>query len=339
MEAAVFDAPFALRLEERPTPLPTRGEVQVAVDAAGLCAGDLYIYLGKNPYVSYPRIGGHEIAGRVSALGPDTIGPALGTPVVVEPFIGCGHCFPCRVQKPNCCANLQIIGVHREGGFAESVTAPVDRLHVIPDGMTPFLASFVEPVAIGVQACRRGEVTAVDTVLILGAGPIGLAIAEVALARGAKVYITDIARDRLDIAAQLGAVPLEAGGGLPQEVMRLTGGEGMPVVIEATGNVKAMEQTAGLVAAGGRIVVVGLVGQGVPVSWPGLDLTRKEMTILGSRASTGCFPESLDLLARGAIRYPDIATGFRLSEAPSVFADLAQNTSALHKAVFLKELG
>ena len=337
MDAAVFDAPFALRLASQPRPAPGKGEALIEVDAAGLCAGDLYIYLGKNPYVSYPRIGGHEIAGRVVALGPDTDGPAIGTAVVVEPFIGCGRCYPCRVGKPNCCAELRIIGVHREGGFADELTAPVSHLHAVPEALTPFEASFAEPVAIGVQACRRGAVTAADTVLILGAGPIGLAILEVARAHGAKVLITDLARERLDTAARLGATPLEAGDGLFPEVMRLTGNEGMPVVIEATGRAPAMEQTADLVAAGGRIVIVGLVGQGTAVSWPGLDLTRKEMTIVGSRASTGCFPDSLDLLARGAIRYPEIASGFALKEAPRIFADLARNPSTLHKAVFLRE--
>jgi L-gulonate 5-dehydrogenase len=337
MHAAIFDAPFELALGARERPSPRPGEALVAVDAAGLCAGDLYIYLGRNPYVSYPRIGGHEIAGRVAALGPDTDGPAPGTRVVVEPFIGCGACYPCRVGKPNCCAELSIIGVHRDGGFADYVTAPVDRLHPVPVGLSAFEASFAEPVAIGVQACRRGAVTADDTVLILGAGPIGLALVEVARARGAAVYITDIVAERLATAADLGATPIPAGGGLLDAVMRLTGGEGMPVVIEATGNVKAMEQTVDIVAAGGRIVIVGLVKQGLTVAFPGLDLTRKEMTIVGSRASTGCFPESLDLIARGAIRYPRIATGFALAEAPAVFRRLADDPSSLHKAVFVKE--
>jgi L-gulonate 5-dehydrogenase len=208
----------------------------------------------------------------------------------------------------------------------------------VPDGLSAFKASFAEPVAIGVQACRRGQVTADDTVLILGAGPIGLAIVEVTRVRGAKAYITDIVEDRLHTAADLGAIPISAGESLLDSVMRITNGEGMPVVIEATGNVKAMESTVDLVAAGGRIVIVGLVKQGTTVSLPGLDLTRKEMTIVGSRASTGCFPDSLALLASGAIRYPDIATPFALASAPKVFADLAEDPSRLHKAVFTREI-
>lgn len=338
MQAAIFDAPFQLKMAETAKPEPVTGEALVRVAAAGLCAGDLYIYLGKNPYVSFPRVGGHEIAGVVEALGPDTVGPKLGARVVVEPFIGCGTCYPCRAGKPNCCANLRIIGVHRDGGFADFVVAPIDKLIPIPDGMNFYDASFAEPVAIGVQACRRGQVAAGDVVLILGAGPIGLALVEVARARGAKAYITDITKERLATAEELGATPIAAGEGLIDRVLEITNGEGMPVVIEATGSVTAMEQTADLVAAGGRVVIVGLVKKGTPVSFPGLDFTRKEMTIVGSRASTGCFPESLDLIGAGKIRYPHIGSRLDLKQSPEVFARLAENPGALHKAVFVGEL-
>lgn len=338
MRAAVFDAPFAIRMADAPRPEPGPGEALVRVTAAGLCAGDLYIYTGKNPYVSYPRIGCHEIAGVVEAYGPGASGPAPGSRVVVDPFIGCGACYPCRIGKRNCCAKLSIVGVHREGGFADFVTAPAGNLNPVPDSLSDFEAAFAEPVAIGVQGCRRGMVSADDTVLVLGAGPIGLAIVEVARARGAKVYATDISAERLSTAADLGATPVEGGPGLLDRVLDLTtDGEGMPVVMEATGVAAVMEQTIDLVAAGGRIVILGLVRQGTGVTFPGLDLTRKEATILGSRASVDCFPEALDLLASGAIRYPRIASAFPLTEAPAVFAKLADNPMALHKAVFVPE--
>ena len=337
MRAAIFDAPFAIGMVEAPKPTPAPGEVLVKVAAAGLCAGDLYIYTGKNPYVSYPRIGCHEIAGRVAGYGDGASGPPVGTRVVVDPFIGCGTCYPCRVGKRNCCANLAIIGIHREGGFAEYVTAPAQNLNLVPDALDDFTAAFAEPVAIGVQGCRRGMVTASDTVLVLGAGPIGLAVVEVARTIGATVYATDLSDERLATAANLGAIPVEGGEGLLERVLTLTNGEGMPVVVEATGAPAAMEQTIDLVAAGGRIVILGLVKKGLGISFPGLDFTRKEVTILGSRASLDCFPEALSLLASGRIRYPTIASRFRLDQAPAVFAQLAENPMALHKAVFLLE--
>lgn len=337
MRAAIFDEPFSLRLTDAPKPIPGKGEVLVRVKAAGLCAGDLYIYTGKNPYVTYPRIGCHEIAGVVEAYGPDTSGPATGTRVVIDPFIGCGHCYPCRIGKRNCCANLTIVGVHREGGFADFVTAPVQNLNIVPDNLTDFEAAFAEPVAIGVQGCRRGMVTSDDMVLVLGAGPIGLAIVEVACAIGAKVYATDLSPERLSTAADLGATPIAGGAGLLERVLEITNGEGMPVVMEATGVAPVMEQTIDLVAAGGRIVILGLLKKGAGVTFPGLDFTRKEVTILGSRASVDCFPEALALLASGKIHYPKIASSFALTEAPAVFQKLADNPMALHKAVFVSE--
>lgn len=339
MQALVFDAARALRLEERAPPEPGHGEALVRVAAVGLCAGDLYIYQGKNPYVSYPRVGGHEIAGRVEALGPGAEGPPPGTLVCVEPFIGCGRCYACRIGKPNCCVRLQIVGVHREGGFAGFVAAPADRLHPVPEGLPPTLASFAEPVAIGVQAARRGAVTADDRVLVLGCGPIGLAAIEVMRARGAEVLATDLSPRRLATAADLGATPLPPSDDLPGRVRALTDGDGVPVVVEATGSPAAMAMTIDLVAAGGRVVILGLVGQGTMVAFPGLDFTRKEVTFLGSRASAGCFPEALDLIARGAVRYPRVATEFPLREAPGVFRAIDEQPEALHKAVFLPEAG
>ena len=325
MQAAVFREPFALALENRPVPQPGPGEALVEVSAAGLCAGDFYIYLGKNPYVSYPRIGGHEIAGRIAGMGPHTSGPPIGARVVVDPFLGCGACYPCRIGKRNCCANLRILGIHQEGGFAGFLCAPVAQLHPIPGGVSDFEASFAEPVAIGVQACRRASVGAGDTVLVLGAGPIGLAIIEVARAHGAACYVTDTNAERAATAQSLGASVLPAGAELLPAVLEATKNEGMPVVMEATGAGKVMEQTIDLVAAGGRIVIVGLVARGTGVTLPGLDLTRKEVTLLGSRASVDCFPEALQLIASGHIQYSRLATRFALAQAPGVFQRLADN--------------
>lgn len=336
MRAAVFDAPFSVQVRQQSVQQPKPGEALIRVGATGVCAGDLYIYLGKNPYASYPRVGGHEIAGTVVGLGPDTNGPAIGSGVVVEPFIGCGTCYPCRIGKPNCCANLRIVGIHCDGGFAEHLCAPVQNLHAIPPGLAMVDAAFAEPLAIGIQTCRRGNVSQGDRVLVLGAGPIGLAILEVARSYGAEVWITDINRRRLETAVQFGASPVPAEA-LQEEILKLTNGEGVPVVIEATGSTAVMSQTIDLVAAGGRIVIVGLAKQGETASFPALDFTRKEVTLHGSRASADCFPEALRLLAGGGIRYTSLATRLSLEQAPEAFAALARDTSAYSKAVFVLE--
>jgi L-gulonate 5-dehydrogenase len=335
MQAVIFDAPQTMHIGPWQTPVARLGEVLVATQAIGICAGDMYIYQGRNPYAQYPIIGGHEIAGTVVELGAGVSGFVPGDLVVVEPFLGCGTCYPCRVGKPNCCANLQIIGVHRAGGFAEYVTAPMQNIHAVPPGLSALWASFAEPIAIAVQACRRGQVSAGEQLLILGCGPIGLALIEVARAYGASVFATDVDAARTAFAAQLGATILPAGDTLLAEVLEQTNGEGMPVIIEATGNSSVMEQTVDLVAAGGRIVIVGLVKQGIGVTMPGLDFTRKEITIVGSRASVNCFPEALRLLMSGMITYPRVATEFNLWNAAHVFADLHANPGNIHKGVFV----
>jgi 2-desacetyl-2-hydroxyethyl bacteriochlorophyllide A dehydrogenase len=337
MRAAIMHAPHEMSVGQWETPRVGAGEIMVSVAAAGVCAGDMYFYLGKNPYAVYPQICGHEIAGVVRELGEGVTGPEPGSSVVVEPFLGCGKCYPCRVGKSNCCDKLRIIGVHQPGGYADFVVAPATHVHVVPPGLNLFEATFAEPVAIGVQATRRGAVQAGEDVLILGCGPIGLALVEVVQALGARPIVTDVLPDRLATAAQFGAETLPADDRLLATILERTNGEGMPVVIEATGNPKAMEQTVDLVAAGGRIVIVGLVKQGVNVAFPGLDFTRKEMTIVGSRASVNCFPEALQLLAEGKIRYPKIATALSLWDAPTVFADLAEHPGKLHKAVLVHE--
>lgn len=324
MKAAIFDGPKAMHVGDWKTPTPGPDEVMVAVKAAGICAGDMYIFQGKNPYAKYPVIGGHEICGEVD-----------GKLVVVEPFVGCGKCYPCRIGKSNCCANLKVLGVHCDGGYAAFMVAPRNRIHPVPAGLSPTWASFAEPVAIGVQAFRRGDVRAGELILILGAGPIGLALIEVAKAKGARPVVTDVLDSRLEFARELGAEALKADQQLLQNVMDLTNGEGAPVVIEATGNAKAIESTVDLVAAGGRIVILGLVKKGTTVNFPGLDFTRKEMTVVGSRASVNCFPESLELLATGRIHYPKVASEFSLWDAPKVFGKLDADPGAVHKGVLV----
>ena len=334
MQAIIMDAPGAMRVGEWPTPSPSAGEVVVRVEAAGICVGDAHIYNGKSPYAKFPVVGGHEIAGAIEALGSGVSGFEIGARVVVEPFLGCGKCYACGVGKSNCCKYLQIIGVTRPGGFAQFVLAPSTHVHLVPKGLSAFEASFAEPVSIGLQACRRADLRAGEKVLILGCGPIGLALIEVARARGAQVLAADVQPARREFAASLGAQVLDGAELLPT-IMECTDGEGMPVVIEATGVPGVMEQAVEMVASGGRVVIVGLAKRGEGVTLPGLDFTRKELTLLGSRTSVDCFPEALQLLADGHITYPRVATPLSLWDAPRIFAQMAREPGTMHKGVLL----
>lgn len=335
MQAVIVDAPFQMKVGAWQTPELGKGEVFISTQAVGICAGDLYFYVGKNPYARYPQVCGHEIAGKVRDVGEGVEGFKPGDCIVVEPFVACGSCYPCSIGKPNCCRRLEIIGVHRPGGFAEYLVAPASNVHKIPSELPLRDAAFAEPVAIGLQACRRGSVKKAELVVVMGCGPIGLAIIDVARSLGANVMATDVLPERLEAASRLGVKTLSASERLRSAILDETNGEGAPVVIEATGNPKAIEHATELVAAGGRMVVVGLIAQGVGVTLPGLDLTRKEMTILGSRASANCFPESLKLLAQGKVSYPRVATEFSLWDAPKIFANMATNPRKFLKGILL----
>jgi L-gulonate 5-dehydrogenase len=335
MKALVLDAPQQLKVGDWPAPQCGPGDVLIRPIAAGICAGDLQHYAGRNPYTKYPLVCGHEVCGEVAQAGEEVKRFKRGDLVVIEPVVGCGYCYSCRHGKPNCCMNFCLIGLHRPGGYAELCIAPEPNVHAVPAGLDPVIASFAEPLAIGLHACRRGEVVAGEYCLILGAGPIGLAILEVARLRGARVVITDINEERLAFARELGAETLKADDSLLPTVLEQTNNEGADVVIEATGNPKAVESTINLVAPGARVVIVGLVKKGVGITLPGLDFTRKEVNLLGSRNSVNCFPEAIALLACGAVKYPRVATRIPMWDGVPVFARLHENPAAMHQAVLV----
>jgi len=337
MKAVIIDVPKKMRVGEIPRPDPTEHEVSVKIAAAGVCAGDLHIYNGKSPYAIYPCVGGHEMAGTIDQVGSSVNSFKVGQRVAIDPFVGCGKCYPCRIGKYNCCANLHILGVHSQGGFAEYLCVPANKLYLVPDDLPLHVAAFAEPIAIGIQACNRAEVTSADTVLIMGCGPIGMVTIEVAINRGARVIAADINEQRLRIAAQMGAEVLISDNNIVRKIHELTNNEGAAVVIEATGVKQVMEQMVELVAAGGRIVIVGLVPAGVGVTFPGLDFTRKELTILGSRTNRNCFPEALELLNSKKIVFPTLAKSFSLWDSPGLFNRLAENPGLYHKAVLLND--
>ena len=333
MKALVLEGIRQMKLGEWPAPKCGPTDVILRPIAVGICAGDMQHYLGRNPYTKYPLIGGHEICGAVTEVGPQVTRVKRGDLVVVEPVVGCGQCYACRHGKPNCCMNFCLIGLHWPGGFAELCLAPEQNIHRIPAGLDPVAASFAEPLTIGIHACRRGEVKAGEYCLILGAGPIGLAILEVAQHRGARVVITDINPDRLAFARELGAETIKADDKVLEAVLSETNNEGADIVIEAAGTAATIQAAIDLVAPGARVVIVGLPKQNVSLN--GFDFTRKEVNILGSRNSVNAFPEAIALLAGGAIRYPKVATRIPMWDGVPVFAKLDENPAAMHKGVLM----
>jgi L-gulonate 5-dehydrogenase len=325
MRAAVTRGPFDVVVEEAPAPTPGAGEALVRVERVGICGSDLSLYKGTHPYRSYPRIQGHEASGVVVAFGNGSDGRlSVGDRVAVEPLLPCGECYPCRIGRRNCCTRLRVIGAHVDGMFRELVALPLFTLYPAGD-LEPDLAALAEPVSIAVQAVARGEVTAADRVLVMGAGPIGTGICLAAVDRGARVTVVDKIPTRLAIARAFGAERTVNADDedVAAAAQSWTEGDGPSVVVDAVGAPAVIRRCCELVASAGRVVVVGLSEQ--EVNLPILDFTRKEMTILGSRNNAGRFGEAVDLVRRHKDRIGSMITHryplSRFSEAIRFAAD------------------
>ena len=197
MKAVVVEKPGSIAVVERDIPEITENQVLVKVKAAGICGSDVHIFHGKNAFATYPRVVGHEFVGEVVKVGSQTENIAVGDRVAVDPVVSCGHCYACRIGRHNVCSSLQVMGVHRDGGFQEYVAADYRQAYKLPDNLPWEIAATVEPYSIGAQVAHRGRLTGDDTVLICGAGPIGLIILQVAKMKGSRVAILDIVESRL----------------------------------------------------------------------------------------------------------------------------------------------
>jgi len=310
MRAAMIVGPRQIVIEEVAIPQPAPGEALVRVAACGICGSDVSFYKGAPDYsISYPAIAGHEMAGIVEEINGAGDRLVVGDRVAVEPLIACGECYACRVGEYNCCADLKVIGAHVPGGFAEYVVAPLNRCHAIPASMAWHIGAAVEPYTIGANVVRRGQVTDRDTVIINGAGTIGLTVLDTARnVIGARVLITDLLDERLDRAAALGAdrVVNARREDVNHHVMAFTGGEGASVVVDATGNPDVIGNLENQVAPAGRCVIVGYSDSAVCFS--GINIIKKEMTVLGSRNSCNAYPGVIDMASNGTLHLDQLVT-------------------------------
>lgn len=322
MKAIIFHAPKNVSIEEVPLPEYGEDEALVKIIQVGICGGDVHFYDGSQPYANYPQIYGHEMVGIIDALpegGDSRFKP--GDMVVAEILNPCGQCYPCRHGKPNCCSNLKVIGAHSQGAFAEYAVYPIRNLHKVPEKLDIDSAVLVEPYTIGYHCVQRSEIGKGDTALVIGAGAIGLTIVDILRSKGIRVIASDLSEFRLEKARAMGADEVIHSGkeDLLSRTLELTQGEGAGVVFEATGVSSIMSQTQDLVAAGGTIVIVGLTTR--EVTFNGLNFTKREMTIHGSRNSVGAFGAVLKMMSEGKLHekelltkklaFDDAAEGFR----------------------------
>jgi 2-desacetyl-2-hydroxyethyl bacteriochlorophyllide A dehydrogenase len=314
-----------------PTAKP--GEILVRLRRAGVCGTDFHIFEGRQPYFEYPRVIGHELAGEIESVGaPSLLRP--GQQVAIIPYLSCGACIACRRGKTNCCQRLSVLGVHSDGGMADYLALPEANV-VDASGVTLEEAAMVEFLAIGAHAVGRGAVGEGDRVLVVGAGPIGIACMIFARLRGAQVVALDARADRLGFCARHLAVAhcVQAGPEAKVELSRLTGGEFFDCVFDATGSAEAMNAGFDFVAHGGAYVLVSIVREMISFSDP--EFHKRETTLLSSRNATRRdFENVLEALRGGSI--PSAALNSHrgaLSDAPELFPVWIRPETGVIKAI------
>ena len=305
MQALLLEKPKEFRFIDVPEPSPpAAGEAVVRVRAVGICGTDYGGYLGKMPFFSYPRIPGHELGVEVVAVGPGVTNVKPGDRCCVEPYINCQRCYSCQRGLTNCCEHHQTLGVHCDGGLRPLFTVPARKLHPSPK-LTHAQNALVETLAIGCHAVDRGGPKPGETVLVIGAGPIGLSALEFAKLSGGRVIVMDMAAGRLRfVRERMGVADTVAATGDATDeeaIARLTDGRMCDVVIDATGSNVSMANALKFCSFGGRLVYVGITQ--AELSFPHAPVMhRRELTILASRnALSRDFSRIISLIEEGTI--------------------------------------
>ncbi|MBS1483785.1 MAG: zinc-binding alcohol dehydrogenase family protein [Clostridium sp.] len=327
MKAIKFEKPWDVACVEKEMPVPKKGEALIRVRSAGICGSDIGAYRGTNPLVSYPRVIGHEIAGEIISISEDNRGQLKpGDHVIVDPYLYCGHCYPCSIGRTNCCTDLKVLGVHAEGGMAEYFVHPENMLVRLPDDMPWDLAPIAEPLTIALHGIHRGGLKAGEYAAIIGAGPIGMLAAMTALAYGAEPIMIDLVEERLLQAKQLGVrytIDLRKENA-EEKVREYTGGNMAHLVMECSGANAAVRSTLDLVCNAGRITLTGWPKNETPL--PTDVITKKEVDIRGARTSANEFEEAIRLIHSGQVDARQILTKtVSLDEAADTIRDIEKN--------------
>jgi 2-desacetyl-2-hydroxyethyl bacteriochlorophyllide A dehydrogenase len=300
MNVVICDEPQRLRLARMEIPARGEREVLVRVRRVGICGTDMHIVRGTQPYLSYPRIMGHEMSGEV-AEAPAASALKAGEHVLVMPYLSCGACDACRKGLGNCCRNIQVLGVHRDGGMAEYISVP-EAFVRSTEGVSLDDAAMVEFLSIGAHAVARAKISSGQRVLVVGAGPIGMATGLFSGLDGAQVSFVDSRPDRLKVCVDhLGAAAtFGVTKDLADQLRVATHGDLFDVVFDATGSARAIETGFDFVAHGGTYVLLSVVSDRISFSDP--DFHRREMTLMGSRnASVADFDRVLQAIRDGKV--------------------------------------
>jgi len=308
MKSIVVTQPGVLAIQVGDRPQPGPDEVRVKVKYAGVCGSDVHIYRGHNPFASYPRIIGHEFFGLIDAVGANINQSRMGQRVVVDPVLSCGQCYPCTVGRPNVCLHLQVLGVHRDGGFSEYACVPARNAHVVTERISDRQAVLIEPFSIAANITAQLHPDPRDIALVYGAGPMGLAVIQVLKAVYGVGHIVAVDRiaTRLERAVACGAdAVLNIQHTLLQDFFDAQ--ELLPtLIVDAACHPAILSQAIDLASPAGRIGIMGFSDEGSLLRQK--DITSKELSIFSSRLNSGRFPQVIGWLSENKLQPEQLIT-------------------------------
>jgi 2-desacetyl-2-hydroxyethyl bacteriochlorophyllide A dehydrogenase len=297
LRTIILNKPGDFELKECEAPKEQKDRAIVKVKRIGICGTDYHAFQGNQPFFSYPRVLGHELGAEIVSIGISKLPHDLsvGDKVAIEPYQNCEECQACKAGHFNCCERIDVLGVHSDGGMTDYLSVPIRKLHK-SDVLSFDQLALVETLGIGLHAVKRAQVVANDKVLIIGAGPIGLGVAQFSKFKEAEVIVADLTQSRLDFIKKIGLSDssILVNGKLEEEHVRAAFNGDLPsVIFDATGNKPSMLNCFQLLAHGGKIVFVGLF-QG-DISFFDPNFHKRETTLLSSR---NCLPKDFKEIIR-----------------------------------------
>lgn len=336
MKSIVINNPGDVKIREVAMPVPKEGEALLKILYGGICGSDLGTYRGTFAYVSYPRTPGHEFSAEIVEIGPNDKGLKPGMIVTCNPYFNCNECYSCQRGLVNCCTTNQTMGVQREGAFSEYITMPVERIYD-GKGLPAKTLTLIEPFCISYHGVSRADIRSGDKVLVIGAGTIGVLAAVAAKAKGAEVYIADVAEKKLEYAVNefglAGSILNDGPESFEKKIGEVTGGNGFDVAIEAVGLPSTFQNCIDAAAFGGKVVLIGVGKKNLDFNFTLIQ--KKELNIFGSRnALKKDFLELIDLVGSGKVDLEKIVTNtYKMEDAAKAFADFDQNAGSMLKVV------
>ncbi len=338
MQAAYYTGDRTFRVETATPVAPAAGQVQIDVAYCGICGTDLHAYLGHmDARLGNRRVIGHEMSGRVAALGERVQELSVGDPVVVRPLDHCGDCPACAAGHQHICHNLKFLGLDTDGAFQGKWTVPAHVVHRVPGDLPLQHAALVEPLAVAVHDVNRARVAPGERVLVIGGGPIGMLVAMAAREAGGEVILSEVNQNRLKMAREMGFAALDPRAeDVAARIMEETGGKGADVVFEVSGTQAGVDLMTEAAATRGRICMVA-----IHATKPQVDLFRffwREIEMLGARVYE---PQDYDraiALLTGGIGAERLITDVRaLSEIQPAFKALTENPASMKTLIRVNE--